>query len=47
MKTIKEAKDDLIYKISDRDTSMYYNFTLDTIVTHKEAVKMYRKITGA
>ena len=45
--TLKEAKDSLIYKISNRDTSMYENYTLDTIVTFKEAIKMYRVITGA
>ena len=45
--TLKEAKDSLIYKISNRDTSMYENYTLDTVVTFEEAVKMYRVITGA
>ena len=45
--TLKEAKDSLIYKISNRDTSMYEDYTLDTIVTFEEAIKMYRVITGA
>ncbi len=45
--TIKEAKEDLIYKISHRDTSMYNDFTLDTVVTYPEAIAMYRTITGA
>ena len=45
--TIKEAKDSLIYKISNRDTSIYESFTLDTVVTFEDAVKMYRAITGA
>ncbi len=45
--TIKEAKESLIYKISNRDTSRYQDYTLETIVTFEEAVKMYRCITGA
>ena len=31
--TLKEAKDSLIYKISNRDTSMYEYYTFDTVVT--------------
>ena len=45
--TLKEAKESLIYKITDRDKSDYEDYTLDTEVTHKEAIKMYRVITGA
>ena len=45
--TIKEAKESLIYKISNRDTSMYKDYTLETVVTFEEAIKMYRVITGA
>ena len=45
--TLKEAKESLIYKIADRDKSDYENYTLDTEVTHEEAIKMYRVITGA
>ena len=45
--TIKEAKESLIYKISNRDTSQYKDYTLDTVVTFKDAIKMYRCITGA
>ena len=45
--TIKEAKDGLLYKISNRDTSKYNDFTKDTKVTLKEAIEMYRVITGA
>ena len=46
-KTIKEARESFIYKISNRDTSDYENLTLDSVVTFEEAVKMYRVITGA
>ena len=45
--TIKQAKADLIYKISNRDTSQYADLTLDSVVTKAEAIKMYRVITGA
>ena len=46
-KTIKEARESFIYKISNRDTSAFGNMTLDTVVSFEEAVKMYRVITGA
>ena len=46
-KTIKEARESFIYKISNRDTSAFGNMTLDTVVSFEEAVKMYRAITGA
>ena len=46
-KTIKEAKDSLMYKISNRDTSMYKDLTLESIVTKEQAIKIYRTITGA
>lgn len=45
--TIKEARADLMYKISDRDTSQYEDLSLDSVVTKEEAIKMYRAITGA
>ena len=45
--TIKQAKESLLYKISDRDTTKYDNYTLDTVVTFEQAIKMYRCITGA
>ena len=45
--TIKEAKDGLLYKISNRDTSKYENYTKETELTLKEAIEMYRVITGA
>ena len=46
-KTIDEARESLIYKINDRDTSMYNDFTLDTVVSLEDGIKMYRRITGA
>jgi uncharacterized protein (DUF2345 family) len=46
-KTIKQAQEDLIYKICDRDTSKYEDMTLDSEITFEEAIAMYRSITGA
>ena len=46
-KTIKEAKESLLYKLSSRDTSQYKNLTLKSKLTFEEAIKMYRVITGA
>ena len=45
--TIKEAKDDLIFKISNRDKGEYEGLNLDNILTYEEAIKCYRVITGA
>lgn len=45
--TLKEAKDDLIYKISNRDKSEYDNLTLESELTFAEAIEAYRVITGA
>ena len=45
--TIKEAKEDLIYKISNRDKSVYNGFDTDKKISLQEAVEMYRVITGA
>ena len=45
--TLKEARESLVYKISNRDTSVYDDYTLDTELTKEQAIKMYRVITGA
>ena len=45
--TIKEAKEDLIFKISNRDKSNYEGLDLDSVLTYAEAIKCYRIITGA
>ena len=45
--TLQEARTDLIYKINDRDTSMYEGMTLDDTLTFEEAIAAYRTITGA
>ena len=45
--TLEEAKQDLLYKISERDKSEYKVLTLDSELTFDEAVACYRVITGA
>ena len=45
--TIADARKDLIYKISNRDTSRYKDLTLDSELTFDECIECYRVITGA
>ena len=45
--TVQEAKASLIFKISDRDTSKFESWDLDTEITAEEAIASYRVITGA
>jgi len=45
--TIKEAKDDLIFKISNRDKSDYKGLTLESKMSFEKAIECYRIITGA
>ena len=46
-KTIQEAKNDLLYKISSRDKSKYEHLKLTDSLSHEEAIEAYRVITGA
>ena len=45
--TIEEARDSLMYKIGERDTSAYEHLNKNSVLTKEEAIKMYRVITGA
>jgi len=45
--TLKQAIDDLVYKISDRDTTEYKDWNLKTLKPKAEMIQAYRKITGA
>ena len=45
--TLQEAKEDLLYKITDRKKDDYKNHTLETVLSFEESVKCYRTITGA
>jgi hypothetical protein len=46
-KTVKDAREDLIYKIADRDKSAYEGLGLNHEFTFQEAIEAYRVITGA
>jgi hypothetical protein len=45
--TLKEARDGLLYKISSRDTSEFKRWTLEKVVSKRDAIRAYRAITGA
>jgi hypothetical protein len=45
--TIKEAKEDLIYKISNRDTSKYKDLDINKKLNFEYCIEIYRVITGA
>jgi len=46
-KTLKEAKDSLIYKLSSRDTTFCEGWKLDDKIDTVDLIKAYRAITGA
>ena len=45
--TLKEAKEDLVYKITDRKKSDYEHLSLTDTITHEDGITCYRVITGA
>lgn len=45
--TIEKARDSLMYKIGERDTSAYEHLNKNSVLMKEEAIKMYRVITGA
>ena len=45
--TLSEARNGLMFKISKRDTSEFKSWTLDKIISKREAIRSYRMITGA
>ena len=45
--TLKEARESLIYKLVNKDTSQYEGMSLDTELSLAESIEMYRSITGA
>ena len=46
-KTLSEARDGLLFKIGKRDPSEFKAWTLDKVVTKRDAIRAYRIITGA
>ncbi|HYD90467.1 MAG TPA: hypothetical protein VEA37_03145, partial [Flavobacterium sp.] len=45
--SVKEVKEDLLYKISDRDKSKYEGIDVNQKFSFTECIAMYRTITGA
>ena len=45
--TVEKAIEGLRYKLSDRDTSRFKKWKLDTKVSEEDAIQAYRAITGA
>jgi hypothetical protein len=45
--TLNEARDGLLYKISSRDPSEFRSWTLNKVVSKRDAIRAYRVITGA
>jgi hypothetical protein len=45
--SLKEAKEDLIYKISNRKKEDYLGLTLEDKLTFEDGIMCYRVITGA
>ncbi|MFR9573726.1 MAG: hypothetical protein SNH28_07480 [Rikenellaceae bacterium] len=46
-KTLEEAKEDLLFKVNDRKKGDYEGLTADSELSHEDAIKCYRVITGA
>jgi len=45
--TLEKAREDLVYKLSNRNTDSFKDLTLDSVLTFEEAAECYRVITGA
>jgi hypothetical protein len=45
--TIAKAREGLMYKIGNRDTSEFKKWKLNRIVSKRDAIRAYRTITGA
>jgi len=45
--TLKEAKEDLLFKVTDRKKDDYDGLTLDSELSYEESIICYRVITGA
>jgi hypothetical protein len=46
-KTLSEARDGLLFKIGKRDPAEFKAWTLDKVVSKRDAIRAYRVITGA
>ena len=45
--TLAEAKEDLLFKTTDKKKSDYEHLTLDSVLSHNDAIVCYRAVTGA
>ena len=45
--TLKEAKEDLVYKVTNKTKDDYKDLTLSSVLSFEEAVVCYRVLTGA
>ena len=45
--TLKEARESLVYKRTDKDLSKYESMDIDTELSKNDCITMYRSITGA
>lgn len=45
--TLKEAKEDLVYKVTDRRKDDFKSLNAESVLSHTEAIACYRTITGA
>jgi len=45
--TLKEAYQDLVYKVTNRSKEDFEHLTLDSVLTFEESIACYRTITGA
>ncbi len=45
--TLQQAKEDLIYKIGNRDKTEYNDLNLDSVLSFEEAIQCYRIVTGS
>jgi hypothetical protein len=46
-RTLKDARDSLLYKIGSRDTTEFKSWKLGKVVSKRDAIRAYRAITGA
>ena len=45
--TLEEARESLIFKVSNRDTSRFKRMQTDTVLEFGEIISLYRSVTGA
>ena len=46
-RTLDEARESLVYKLSTRDLSEFKSLTLESVLSRDEAIRMYMSVTGA